>query len=201
MRRPVIGLLVVVGATTITACGGSGAAPSSSSTGSPSPTVPLTTTTGPSPLGADLSLCEVNPLRVLSATTQGATTSLATGVKLTNNAASGCSLSAPSSIQLIAPNGTALPVEFKQIAGQPSTGLGNLTLQPHAAFGLITQWSNWCGSPLSSEPMIRFQFGVAGPTLTVPMDTESQMGNVGSPLCHDPSSGSFIALVQWSTSS
>jgi hypothetical protein len=161
----------------------------------------LTTTTVASRSSVDLSDCKVNELGVLSTTTQGATTSLATGVKLTNNSTSACSLAEPSSIQLVAPNGTVLPVEIKRIPGQPSTGLGNLKLQPHAAFGLTTQWSNWCGSPLSSEPMIRFQFGGAGPTLTVPMDTGSQMGNVNSPLCHDPSSGSFIALVQWTNSS
>ena len=193
-------MLVLIGAS-LTACGGSSAAPSTTTTSTYSLTVPSTntptTTAVTSPPGVALPLCAANALKVLSATSQGATTHLVTGVNLTNNSTSPCSLPAPSAIQVIAATGAVLPVEMEQLQGLT---FGNLTLQPHGAFGLTTQWRNWCGPPQPPNFIIRIQFGTSGPVFTVPASTGTPPG-ANSPGCVTPSNGSFIALVQWTTSS
>lgn len=133
-------------------------------------------------------LCRVSQLSA-SAEFQGATGSIAGGVRLANTSRTVCSLPTGVPRVRIFWHGKALPA--KEVGGMSVSGETPVhVLEPGATAFVYMQWSGWCGYPPETKtirPVFRLRLG------RLAVDATAQQ--MSTPRCNAPGSGTSASTI------
>lgn len=153
-------------------------------TPAPSPTAE------PTPDPRTLPACTPDDLVLTAGGWGGATGSLAGGASILNLTQASCSVGGKPGVELLDNGGRVIA----HGASGPASGSDLVVLPPGGVVGVITVWSNWCGTPPARPLHVRLSLPAGGRALTAALD-DTWPGPPGAvPRCDSPGGGSGFGV-------